>query len=827
MKQIGYCLIYLSLLAYSLSVHAQKPAVLELKIMKTDTLLVKPGGSITALNDDGLIDLPYKGHAWQLKIENNGTTAKKLVIANTLLSTDSIVILNFADTFAVENDAIKVGSDQLKFADNFTISWYDAQGKAIDIYTINYTGKDDEDTTDKGIAQKEEGSGAAIYDAYYLRYGTKPRVRLAILAYYAGCATHVDSVKAAYKDNKFVTAELKAIAIANAQSSGSKKSLTSLLTSVGGLDVTTFADGLAQFLIKRTKDELNIAFFDSFRTLIQKEEYKDLQTIFPETYRTLQIVGDEIYNFERYIETLRESFKNDLASLTTNLPTIIDNHPEFFEQHPELEATLLTGTYLAEGIRDKVHPGQLLDEYPTEYLDNLPTPLKGGIQTLQLFSFSLRDSSRSDSTYWVSRAELRKTVKDTAVFRIYIGLVRQMAISKYDSIPFDADNSLVSLLDAVGPKNLQKYQAYVFGLIEKTNRLDQMIRTYKKPASDSLAFEQYYNYFRASTDLLEYSLSAAKLPYMPPSVKKLPDLARDYFDVVNTTSDLVLAINRKNYPTAITHAVHIYDVIRVRRSKKQEELIAAAIDSVGKLAKTESDATRKVALLAKVDTLKTLKKVESNIPEVLGKLLKYGSFMAGVAKAKTSEEVHAAIEAFALPTGSSRIKRESCFNVSLNAYLGGYYGWEKIRGVDEERQKSYGLTAPVGIAISKGWKIGNGGMSTSLFISIIDIGAVASFRYGTNTYADTTQNQTTTVYELPSIQLKDIISPGTFLSIGIPKTPLSVNMGAQIGPNLRKVRLDTTSGTPVNDLSDRMYWRFSFSVLVDIPILNFYTKSRK
>src|SRR5690606_32703247 len=34
-----------------------------------------------------------------------------------------------------------------------------------------------------------------------------------------------------------------------------------VLSSIAGLNVTTFADGLAKFLVKRTKEELNVAFF--------------------------------------------------------------------------------------------------------------------------------------------------------------------------------------------------------------------------------------------------------------------------------------------------------------------------------------------------------------------------------------------------------------------------------------------------------------------------------------------------------------------------------------------------------------------------------------
>ena len=78
--------------------------------------------------------------------------------------------------------------------------------------------------------------------------------------------------------------------------------------------------------------------------------------------------------------------------------------------------------------------------------------------------------------------------------------------------------------------------------------------------------------------------------------------------------------------------------------------------------------------------------------------------MATVAEAKNSDEVAQAIEAAALPVGSYRIKRSASFDVSLNAYVGPFWGKETItKGrnmVDEPKQTVRGLTSPVGVAVS-------------------------------------------------------------------------------------------------------------------------------
>ena len=49
-----------------------------------------------------------------------------------------------------------------------------------------------------------------------------------------------------------------------------------------------------------------------------------------------------------------------------------------------------------------------------------------------------------------------------------------------------------------------------------------------------------------------------------------------------------------------------------------------------------------------------------------------------------------------------------------------------------------------------------------------------------------------------------------------------------MGPNLRKVNVTdpTDNENPHNDYENKVYWRYSISVCVDIPVFNFYTKSK-
>lgn len=192
-------------------------------------------------------------------------------------------------------------------------------------------------------------------------------------------------------------------------------------------------------------------------------------------------------------------------------------------------------------------------------------------------------------------------------------------------------------------------------------------------------------------------------------------------------------------------------------------------------------------------------------------LIKYGSFIANVAQADNSDEVEAAIEAIALPVGSASIKRKSKSNIALNAYVGLSPTYEYNGGIDKWKY-GFGVHAPIGIAFSWGKfdaiKNKEKGSNT-LFLTLIDLGAVTTYRFGDSE----TEN-------IPEIKLENIFAPGAYYVCGLPNVPISIGLGGQFGPQLRAITDDTIS------LNSKISFTFKIFVAVDIPLLNFYTKSR-
>ncbi len=579
--------------------------------------------------------------------------------------------------------------------------------------------------------------------------------------------------------NEFFKGKFEASA-ANS-SDNSHFSNKSIASSIGGLNIATVADGLAKFLVKRTKQELNAAFFTKFKEEISREEFKDLQTFFPQTYRALVAIGDDIYNYTAYLQTLRGCFDKDLANLSDNLPSIIDNHSTFFDLHPELKAILLSSFYISEELKNSQHPGVIIKNYPDSIWSKSDSGFQNSFKVVKLISESFKNTNSISDRYWITVKELENLYADTSFFYLYMGLLSQK--SAQENIEFGG----VGLATLLQKNMVFNYQVFINGMMRKAFVLDKKITDLNKIENDSLLLEKYYGFISSTIDLLKYSSAFEKIINSTTTLAVSIKIEK-YFDAAQTSADLLIDVNRRSYSSALVNLHHILSIV----FPTNVEL-----------------------------TFNNKKKIDSDL--LLNRVMKYGNFIVTISQANSSDEVEQAIEAISMPAGSSRVKRESLFNVSLNAYTGLFTGYEYIKGVDngDFKLNTYGITAPVGISISrghsiffigtgkKGWSKNKFGWSTSLFISAIDIGALAAFRF-TN---DSTE-------KVPNIQLKDIVSPGAFISIGIPKSPISVNIGYQVGPLLREVTQKTNS-------YDNSYSRLSIGLCVDIPILNFHTKTKE
>lgn len=196
-------------------------------------------------------------------------------------------------------------------------------------------------------------------------------------------------------------------------------------------------------------------------------------------------------------------------------------------------------------------------------------------------------------------------------------------------------------------------------------------------------------------------------------------------------------------------------------------------------------------------------------------LFLYGTFMADVASAESPEAFAGALDAVALPPGSSQLKRNKPFSLELNAYFGINYAEEQLNLPNDfnaaeagisDRSGSISLFVPVGLSLS--WKGSYTQKSSyTLFFPFIDLGAVSAYRF------DLGQSQN--IERLPQFTFQNVFAPGAHLMYNFAKSPFSLGAGVQYGPSLRRINLD---GSPDLDVSAV---RFMLSLSVDVPIFSF------
>ncbi len=207
-------------------------------------------------------------------------------------------------------------------------------------------------------------------------------------------------------------------------------------------------------------------------------------------------------------------------------------------------------------------------------------------------------------------------------------------------------------------------------------------------------------------------------------------------------------------------------------------------------------------------------------------------FLTEVSDAKNSQDLSSVVEKFALPPASYKIKRASMHSWFINAYVGPYIGYEFLKvpqqfsdtGLPKHNGMVYGLSAPIGITYSfpsrrhkasnkfqqamnkKGEIIYLGSNPWSITLSVVDIGAVVSYRLGNTTDI------------LPhEFKWEQFVSPGLHVAKSFFNTPLVFSASCVYTPLIRNVK----------DV-DRQYnaLRIQAGLFFDIPIYKLGAKGR-
>lgn len=609
------------------------------------------------------------------------------------------------------------------------------------------------------------------------------------------------------------------------------------LGNLGGLDVTNIANGIAQFMIKRAKEELTITFFNRFKDFVEKNE--EFRVLFPKTTENLENLL--AYKYPEMLPALRTGFFEDLKMITYHLDDVLElpRYQQLLRNFPEIRVAIRSIRLVHEIEAGESDAATIIEKFAEfgEWKDT--TASKGfknfgnAVQLGSIFSHSLRNDtaiSKDTTRSWITFKQMDTLVRNERLFRIYTGLLYQLV--KKAEIRFYPNPSTVIPFTTVlegQRENLFLFQNKVKEFVELANRVDKMLDTIKSKTQKGIVLtnEEYYGYIDVSLDVIEYGFSIGKL--FDEQIK-----TDEYVKIARNTNELYRNIYKTEYTQAITNAMDILtgitDMVNSNKDillaslqridntvsvyrKKFEELTDADILTLkGIRAITQDTVIRK--LLNKVIALDSSGSIFSNLPSLIAKLTRYGLFIANLADAKTPDEVEAIMENAVLPVGSSSIKKNSKFNLAVQSYLGAFYRASDLKQANNNAWNSrFGVTAPIGIAASWGLK-GKAG-SFSLFGSLLDLGAIVDYQLKKDSAAIPSGGNQKVIKKDYKIRLGQIFSPGAYAIYGFGcNIPISFGMGAQFGPGLGKIE---NSG---NLIENNPQWKFNIFIAVDIPFFN-------
>lgn len=557
----------------------------------------------------------------------------------------------------------------------------------------------------------------------------------------------------AFAGNPFITV--------NAPSNASLAPAQGLVSSAPGMapgfSVAALADGLASFLVKRTKQELSLAFFKDFKEKVASQPI--LLRFFPATAQQVQQVDQDIYQFNFYLESLRQTFIADLRILPGRL-SIYLREPATDPASAQQRWAASDLFQLAQFTVDSVSPVEMLRYLSSnEAALHQATPAQPvaynaamGFRMLNLLSESLRKPADEG---WYTASEIKKAFQDPKVRSIYFGLLWQWS----KDIQFSDGANLQAVLTtaATTAGAVGNWQRSLESMGAATHSLTESVKA-KNRKPDAVA-EPYMAYTQSIFDLLDAANRTGHLFLQKDLIDPL------YIGTLRQCNFLFFNLRQKNYTAAISNVINV--------------LQFAGDDKKG-----------------------------------VTELLKYANFMACIAEADTPEEMQSAIELFALPPGSSRAKKvPGRFACALNAYVGPSGGSEYLGGARSPKP-ILALTAPVGVSCSWGLGSKKAGSdpgkkleqgSIGFFIPIIDVGAVTALRFGDKEYEN-----------LPELSWGNILAPGLYAVYDVwGKWPVACGAGFQMGPQLRKkgdqLAIYGSGGV-----------RLGAFITIDIPVTYFY-----
>lgn len=567
------------------------------------------------------------------------------------------------------------------------------------------------------------------------------------------------------------------------------------------LGAPAMIDELSKLLADRFREELTLAFLDNLRAKLESD--KTLAELFPKTRAVL--LFDDPFNYDAWLSSFRSALNMDLSAISTKIPVLMSGIMANVKDSATAAGISIKdiSTYakLAEGffahpeasfenclnlLKSLAREPSLIKEHPK---------LESG---LKLAEIVLSELGTTDEKDWASDSDLAE-LSNVKTLKTFVGFTAAKHKGSLATIKGSLKGNVDSLLSQpASSTEIKVLLTDVQVLIAQVQNIRLIANELSNPSpnGEKRGYEEYFKLIDAGLGLFS---ELGKMGIVKgENLEGFNNVIKELEEFVGYGQEITAAISAKNYGAILPIVLTVL-----------EEHIPASV-------------------------------LENNV--FLKDFLKYGNLAVNLSTAQTSEDFAKALEGAVLPAQSYRLKHNALFSISVNAYAGGFFGAEYLEHPDAKHRISAitGFTAPIGIGFNWGLTCKkpskyskypvrtyvNGksenaqiirgryfsGHSLSLFASVIDVGAVTAFRLKNDEA------------KAPNVQWKNVIAPGAYLIWGIGNSPISLNLGIQYGPELRKVNVD---GEDIEVVIDTRAWRYGAGLTVDIPLFNLYSRSEK
>jgi hypothetical protein len=190
----------------------------------------------------------------------------------------------------------------------------------------------------------------------------------------------------------YKTAEFKLAGLTGAPPAEPAPSLAATV----GLASSEIFGGLTEFIVRRFKQELLISFFEGYHQAFGPKAEENLSSLFPTTHRLLSIQAVQAWDYNRYMNLLRNCFQKDLDALPRNLKTLLELEANN-KHNSELYSAALFSLEIVEALRRAKYPADAILEWSMYSADRRGSgDFQNALKLLARISENLR---RADDGY--------------------------------------------------------------------------------------------------------------------------------------------------------------------------------------------------------------------------------------------------------------------------------------------------------------------------------------------------------------------------------------------------------------------------------------------